>query len=72
MKKQRINLNLLYDHDPNSFMANGRLFVEQIGQEHVSDINLFLSELQYVVWVLRGRFKLILFFTFFSGKRISL
>lgn len=46
MKKQRVNLNLLYDHDPNPFLANGRLFVEQIGRQHVSDINLFLGEVQ--------------------------
>jgi len=47
MKKQRINLNLFYDHDPQHFLAHCDKFVVQISSKDVSNLNLFLGELQY-------------------------
>lgn len=44
MKKQRINLNLMYDHDPKLFTDNAEKFVEEIANP--SCLSLFLSELQ--------------------------
>lgn len=44
MRKQRINLNLIYDHDPKLFMDNAEKFVEEI--ENPGYLSLFLSELQ--------------------------
>lgn len=45
MKKQRINLNLLYDHQPEQFVQNAGLFIEQVGSD-LANLNLFISELQ--------------------------
>lgn len=44
MKKQRINLNLIYDHDPKLFTDNAERFVEEIAKPDW--LSLFLSELQ--------------------------
>ncbi|XP_072752046.1 putative elongator complex protein 1 [Anoplolepis gracilipes] len=44
MKKQRINLNLIYDHDPKLFTDNAEKFVEEIAKPDL--LSLFLSELQ--------------------------
>ncbi|XP_011265632.2 elongator complex protein 1 isoform X2 [Camponotus floridanus] len=44
MRKQRINLNLMYDHDPRLFMDNAEKFVEEIAKPDW--LSLFLSELQ--------------------------
>uniref|UniRef100_A0A8C5MDG3 Elongator complex protein 1 n=1 Tax=Leptobrachium leishanense TaxID=445787 RepID=A0A8C5MDG3_9ANUR len=44
MRKLRINLNLIYDHNPKVFLDNVSLFVKQI--ESVNYINLFLTELK--------------------------
>ena len=44
MRKQRINLNLIYDHDPNSFIKNAAKFVNDI--DNPSWLSLFLSELK--------------------------
>ncbi|XP_076443667.1 elongator complex protein 1-like isoform X2 [Babylonia areolata] len=44
MKKHRINLNLLYDHNPPVFLQQVSHFLTQIPS--VTDINLFLTELQ--------------------------
>lgn len=47
MTKQRINLNLIYDHDPQLFRDNVKKFVEDIVQNRkLNWLNLFLSELQ--------------------------
>lgn len=43
-RKHRIDLNILYDHDPAGFMKNLSTFVEQI--EDVDYINLFLGGLK--------------------------
>lgn len=44
MRKQRINLNLLYDHDPDKFSENIDKFLEKITNN--SWLNLFLSDLE--------------------------
>ncbi|XP_053559202.1 elongator complex protein 1 [Bombina bombina] len=44
MRKLRINLNLIYDHNPKVFLENVDLFVKQI--DTVNYINLFLTELK--------------------------
>ncbi|CAI2174277.1 9937_t:CDS:10 [Funneliformis geosporum] len=43
-RKHRIDLNILYDHDPKSFLNNVELFVNQV--EKVEYLNLFLSSLR--------------------------
>lgn len=44
LRKQRINLNLLADHDPTAFLSNIREFIADIGSSQW--LNLFLSDLQ--------------------------
>lgn len=44
MRKLRINLNLIYDHNPKAFLDHVDLFVQQI--ESVNYINLFLTEIK--------------------------
>ncbi|KAM8939082.1 elongator complex protein 1 [Pelodytes ibericus] len=44
MRKLRINLNLIYDHNPKVFLDNVELFIKQI--DSVNYINLFLTELK--------------------------
>ncbi|XP_034996299.1 elongator complex protein 1 isoform X1 [Zootoca vivipara] len=44
MRKLRINLNLIYDHNPKVFLENVETFIKQI--DSVSFINLFLTELK--------------------------
>ncbi|XP_063776122.1 elongator complex protein 1 isoform X2 [Pseudophryne corroboree] len=44
MRKLRINLNLIYDHNPKSFLDNVDLFITQICS--VNYVNLFLTELK--------------------------
>ncbi|KAM3939198.1 elongator complex protein 1 [Leptodactylus fuscus] len=44
MRKLRINLNLIYDHNPKAFLDNVDLFVKQI--DSVNYINLFLTEIK--------------------------
>lgn len=44
MRKQRINLNLIYDHDPVAFIENAHKFVNDI--DNPSWLSLFLSELK--------------------------
>ena len=43
-RKHRIDLNILYDHDPKSFLNNVESFVNQI--KKVDYLNLFLSNLR--------------------------
>ncbi|XP_076644239.1 elongator complex protein 1 isoform X1 [Halictus rubicundus] len=43
MRRQRINLNLIYDHNPNKFIENAETFVEQVSKP--SWLSLFLTEL---------------------------
>ncbi|XP_053318021.1 elongator complex protein 1 [Spea bombifrons] len=44
MRKLRISLNLIYDHNPKVFLENVDLFIKQI--DSVNYINLFLTELK--------------------------
>ncbi|XP_069632467.1 elongator complex protein 1 isoform X3 [Haliaeetus albicilla] len=44
MRKLRINLNLLYDHNPKVFLENAETFIRQI--DSVNCINLFFTELK--------------------------
>ncbi|XP_014224134.1 elongator complex protein 1 [Trichogramma pretiosum] len=44
MRKQRIDLNLLYDHSPDTFMNNAEKFVSDVKKS--SWLSLFLSELR--------------------------
>jgi len=44
MKRHRINLNLIHDHNPQLFLNNVSKFIETVNSE--SDINLFLADLQ--------------------------
>ncbi len=43
MRKHRINMNILFDHDPEAFLANLAEFVSKIDQPAL--LNLFLTEL---------------------------
>uniref|UniRef100_A0A9J7ZVG3 Elongator complex protein 1 n=1 Tax=Cyprinus carpio carpio TaxID=630221 RepID=A0A9J7ZVG3_CYPCA len=44
MRKLRINLNLIYDHNPTVFLDNLEMFLKQI--DSINYINLFLTELK--------------------------
>uniref|UniRef100_A0A671P1U3 Elongator complex protein 1 n=1 Tax=Sinocyclocheilus anshuiensis TaxID=1608454 RepID=A0A671P1U3_9TELE len=44
MRKLRINLNLIYDHNPTVFLANIEMFLKKI--DSINYINLFLTELK--------------------------
>lgn len=44
MRRNRINLNLLYDHNPVQFKANLPEFIQQI--DSVDFINLFIADLR--------------------------
>lgn len=44
MRKLRINLNLIYDHNPKLFLENVEAFITQLGS--INHINLFLTELK--------------------------
>lgn len=46
MRKQRINLNLIFDHDPDKFIQNINIFLESINNN--SWLSLFLSDLENV------------------------
>ncbi|GAB1600612.1 putative elongator complex protein 1 [Argonauta hians] len=43
MRKSRINMNLVYDHNPSLFLANIESFVTQVSEDNL--LTLFLSEL---------------------------
>lgn len=45
-RTQRVDMNILYDHNPEQFLANVGLFLDQL--KEVSYIDLFLSSLRYV------------------------
>ena len=44
-RSQRVDMNILHDHHPSGFLANIRLFLDQI--DKVEHIDLFLSQLRY-------------------------
>ncbi|KAI0416440.1 IKI3 family-domain-containing protein [Xylaria grammica] len=43
-RTQRVDMNILYDHKPEQFLANIGLFLEQVGD--IANIDLFLSSLR--------------------------
>lgn len=45
-RTQRVDMNILYDHQPEQFLANVGLVLDQL--KDVSYIDLFLSSLRYV------------------------
>lgn len=45
-RTQRVDMNILYDHKPEQFLANVGLFLDQL--KAVAHIDLFLSSLRYV------------------------
>ena len=51
MRKHRINLNFLCDHNPSGFMSNCALVIDQMSS--VNHLNLFLTELRWV-WFVGG------------------
>ncbi|XP_054667124.1 elongator complex protein 1 isoform X2 [Grus americana] len=55
MRKLRINLNLLYDHNPKVFLENAETFIRQI--ESVNYLNLFFTELKYCLSILTAHVK---------------
>ncbi|CAH2982016.1 unnamed protein product [Chilo suppressalis] len=46
MRKQRINLNLIYDHDPDKFVQNIDTFLDSV--QNNSWLSLFLSDLENI------------------------
>jgi len=46
-RTQRVDMNILYDHAPEQFIANVGVFVDQI--KKVTYIDLFLSSLRFVL-----------------------
>lgn len=47
-RSQRVDMNILYDHKPDQFLANVSLFLDQL--KDVTSIDLFLSSLKFVCW----------------------
>lgn len=47
-RTQRVDMNILYDHKPQQFLDNVGLFLDQL--KEISNIDLFLSGLRYVIW----------------------
>jgi elongator complex protein 1 len=43
MRKHRINMNLIFDHNPKVFLDNVTVFVQQV--ESVNNISLFITDL---------------------------
>jgi elongator complex protein 1 len=44
-RTQRVDMNILYDHNPAQFLDNVQLFIDQV--KKVTYIDLFLSSLRY-------------------------
>ncbi|XP_045636681.1 elongator complex protein 1 isoform X2 [Ursus americanus] len=55
MRKLRINLNLIHDHNPKVFLENVDTFIRQI--DSVNHINLFFTELKYCLSILTSHVK---------------
>ena len=49
MRKHRLNLNFICDHNMDRFLGNARLFIQQIND--VNLINIFLNELKLAISV---------------------
>jgi elongator complex protein 1 len=46
-RTQRVDMNILYDHAPEQFLANVTLFIDQV--KKITYIDLFLSSLRYAI-----------------------
>jgi len=46
-RNHRVDMNILYDYDPQQFISNVRSFVDQV--KKVEHIDLFLSQLRWVI-----------------------
>jgi elongator complex protein 1 len=46
-RTQRVDMNILYDHQPEQFLANVALFIDQV--KKITYIDLFLSSLRYAL-----------------------
>ena len=57
-RTQRVDMNILYDHNPAQFLSNVALFVDQV--KKVTYIDLFLSSLRYVAQQFEPMIRLIL------------
>ena len=53
MKRHRINMNLMYDHNPTAFLSNVDTFVRQL--DLPANINLFLTDLRFDAGFLQAR-----------------
>lgn len=62
-RTQRVDMNILYDHRPEQFLANVGLFLDQL--KDVAHIDLFLSSLRYVLYTLCP----VIFLTSSQGRR---
>lgn len=51
-RSQRVDMNILHDHDPSAFLANVGLFIDQL--EKVEYLDLFLSQLRCVQLCIYG------------------
>lgn len=72
MKKQRINLNLFFDHEPQEFLVHCDEFIVQISCKDIANVNLFLSELQYVFFpALFSAYLNTFSLRFFAGMKIT-
>ena len=49
-RNHRIDMNILHDYNPGNFLANMKLFVQQV--QKVEYIDLFLSQLRYVKYLI--------------------
>lgn len=45
-RSHRVDMNIIHDHDPSTFLADIGLFVDQVAK--VEHIDLFLSQLRYL------------------------
>lgn len=51
-RSQRVDMNIIHDHAPSSFLGDISLFVDQI--KRVDFIDLFLSQLRYTCRVINN------------------
>jgi len=59
-RTQRVDMNILYDHAPEQFLANVPLFIDQV--KKITYIDLFLSSLRYVEQISPQYYRLTCYF----------
>jgi elongator complex protein 1 len=59
-RTQRVDMNILYDHAPEQFLANVPLFIDQV--KKITYIDLFLSSLRYVEQISPQYYRLMCYF----------